>query len=359
MGYRIGKIDYGIGWKLKFESYVGGIRVNKDILKDRWASLGFYLEMGKEAALSRCQTLNKLYTAEENKRRAIDTQARIEDDKLKFNGIFPDQLVSEFETILDILVLDKWKSHWFASQKCILNLNLIDPSLWCDNTKQIYNYFKKNHWSISYTQKILYIMNKWGYFYCKKLKIHFEPIKPPRGRDKEVISDARFDAKGSQISDPITPDMLDTLERNLKLSQYRWIYLSTWFGLRPNEVDLLSKPTSVSTWSIEEWKEYKVLKIYQNKLITIPREKRFKRIPCITKDQLIGLSFIGPNLTRPLSKTLKRYLKGNITCYGGRKGFVSLMLNKGYTLEKISRWLGHQSIERTWRDYTLKTEDLV
>lgn len=58
-------------------------------------------------------------------------------------------------------------------------------------------------------------------------------------------------------------------------------------------------------------------------------------------------------LKKPLVKTLRKTFPDveGIGLYSGRKGFVDLMLKYGQTLENIAAWLGHSSIERTWKHY--------
>lgn len=70
----------------------------------------------------------------------------------------------------------------------------------------------------------------------------------------------------------------------------------------------------------------------------------------------MALGFIeNSKLQRPCLKTLKKYLKDQkISLYGGRKGFTDLMLSYGQKIEDISVWMGHTSIEVTWRYYKNK-----
>ena len=57
---------------------------------------------------------------------------------------------------------------------------------------------------------------------------------------------------------------------------------------------------------------------------------------------------------RPLVKTIRKYFGDGHDCYGGRKGFVDLMLSKKQTLENISIWMEHSTLDRTWRSYKNK-----
>ena len=38
------------------------------------------------------------------------------------------------------------------------------------------------------------------------------------------------------------------------------------------------------------------------------------------------------------------------------KGFVDLMLSKGHELENISVWMGHSTLDRTWKSYKQRTK---
>jgi len=57
------------------------------------------------------------------------------------------------------------------------------------------------------------------------------------------------------------------------------------------------------------------------------------------------------NFKRPLMKTIRSHFGDDIDLYGGRKGFSDLMLSKHQTLENISVWMGHSTLDRTWRSY--------
>lgn len=46
-----------------------------------------------------------------------------------------------------------------------------------------------------------------------------------------------------------------------------------------------------------------------------------------------------------------RYFGPGVTLYAGRKGFSDLMLSRGQSFENISIWMGHSTLQRTWRSY--------
>lgn len=96
----------------------------------------------------------------------------------------------------------------------------------------------------------------------------------------------------------------------------------------------------------------KILWVYQTKIIALPPEDRWKPIPIICDQQEFGLRIIElQSFRRPIMKTMRRYFGPGTDLYGGRKGFSDLMLSKGQLFENISIWMGHSTLNRTWRSY--------
>jgi hypothetical protein len=121
------------------------------------------------------------------------------------------------------------------------------------------------------------------------------------------------------------------------------------FGVRPQEVDNLKKK---ELWKIEEFNGKKVLWLFQTKIVALPYEDRWKPISIIFEEQEFALRIVeGQNFKRPLVKTVRRYFGEGIDLYGGRKGFTDFMLSKDQVLENTSVWMGHSTLERTWRSY--------
>lgn len=99
----------------------------------------------------------------------------------------------------------------------------------------------------------------------------------------------------------------------------------------------------------------KIIWIFQTKIIALPLEDRWKPIPLLFEEQEFALQIIkSKSFKRPLIKTMRKYFGKGIDLYGGRKGFVDLMLSKGQSLENISIWMGHSTLDRTWRSYKNK-----
>jgi hypothetical protein len=98
-----------------------------------------------------------------------------------------------------------------------------------------------------------------------------------------------------------------------------------------------------------------VLWIYQTKLTSLPPQLRWKLIPIILPEQEVALEIIRTRMfKRPNVKIVKKYFGPDTTLYGGRKGFTDLMLTYQQDFIHISQWMGHSSIERTWRNYKSK-----
>ncbi len=131
------------------------------------------------------------------------------------------------------------------------------------------------------------------------------------------------------------------------------IGFSFLFGLRPQEIDNLH---DTSLWKLEiPVQGRKVLWVFQTKLVALPPEDRWKPIPLLYDEQEFAFRIIeSKSFKRPLVKSLRQYFGRGIDLYGGRKGFTDLMLSKGHFLENISIWMGHSTLERTWKSYKNK-----
>ena len=131
---------------------------------------------------------------------------------------------------------------------------------------------------------------------------------------------------------------------------YNWLYLSVWLGLRPREIDQLHDQGLYRLQKLSE--NSALLWVYQTKLISVPPRYRWKLIPMVFAGQTEAVRIIeSGQFKRPLNKTVRHHFGRFTTLYGGRKGFTDLMLDHQQQLENISQWMGHSSIERTWRNY--------
>lgn len=349
-------------WKLQFIDYLpgpGDKRKITDIPTTEYLRLGFHYEMSYEDAKNRQHQLNDIEHLKRTEEKRIVIAKRIGTEDKTLNAFLNKADVEEFEqavlyaTAADRLAANKIESHWRAAKRILFELK-IKPEDWAYQKRRFYEVFSKRRMSPSYAQKLIAIINQWGKFYCRKYRLFFEELPFPTGREKERIADAYFEKdENGRVSDPLTPDMLERSKNNLKTEWYRWFYLSVWFGLRPFEVDQLLKPSSPRTWHIGREKGVHYLGVYQTKLMSIPQDKRTKIIPCITPEQEAGLKMIAEGgFKRPSHvKHIRPYFGENMTLYGGRKGFPQLMRSLGQTIEDYTSWMGHQTMERTFKDY--------
>jgi hypothetical protein len=128
-----------------------------------------------------------------------------------------------------------------------------------------------------------------------------------------------------------------------------------WLGLRPSELDSIIKDQA-KYLKVSTQGSIQIAEVYQSKLTGTNKANRWKAIPCFHKEQVLALQNITQNkVNKPLVKTIRSYsgVEG-LGLYSGRKGFTDLMLSLGQSLEDISQWLGHASIERTWKHYKNK-----
>lgn len=354
MGFVIKKTTYSPGFRLQYEKRSEGKRVTKDVPVNQWDHYGLSRLSTIEEMRQRVAQLNaqdKLKRLAEA-RFAIEARLKGESD-IKCALLMPAD-VAEFEAkFLRIRVDDKSKTsiHWRTCQRIIRDL-AIDPEEWFELKHFFYEYFQKKAYSINYLPKIIGILNQWGHFYCRKFKKPFLQIPSPRGNVAKNINRAfntklgnSLGSKDGNASAPLTPEMLESNRSKLSAENYNWLYLSIWLGLRPEEID------NIKTARIERIKDdLTLIHVYQSKV------DAWKTVPCYLPEQKVAIEMIDAPMKRPLNKTLQKHIAPNLTCYGGRKNFTDMMLRRGYSLEKISLWMGHKTIERTWRSYKSKTD---
>jgi integrase len=352
-------------WKLQFVSHkkehtpqsaAKKPKKEWDIPKDRWDSLGFKISMSIGMAKCHARQLNsksKLKLDELRRKKFLETQQVFE---LECSAILPEVFKREFEArfILGRAPHEDRRniaSHWRTSQAMILSLK-IDPSNWFEESLSFYDYFLDKHYSLSYLRKILRLANLWGFYICKKLGKPFLPVPSPAGHEKKRLLSAyyAFTEKPRSESASISPIQLSSIKDKIHPHLYSWIYLSVWLGLRPLEVDNLKKDGLHAFETTADGTT--VLWIHQTKLVGVPPWKRWKPIPLIFDEQKEVVNIIkNSQFQRPLIKTMRHHFGQETTLYGGRKGFTDLMLSRNQGLEHIAQWMGHSSIERTWRHY--------
>lgn len=347
------------GWRLVHERYEGNKKRQKTVPMEAWSGLGFTEKMSIAEARVRAKQLNHKKNMDKEKlRRAAQ---RVADEKVIESHVIPPEYAEEFVELLkenhfgSAAHERKLLSHWQFVQKIVAELEIEGGDLY-EERKKIYKFFIRHNLSPGYVNKILRILNMWGSFICRKQGQFFESIPSPRGQVREKIQEsyAESDYYRADGAFPLTLKVLSKLKNGINHlpGQYEWMHVSLWFGLRPGEMENLFDPAK---HRIEYDRSLKVnvLWVYQSKLSSVAKSKRWKPIPVVFDGQKEGLSYIKKGiLKRPLNKTLKAATGiDNIGGYSGRKGFTDLMLGKGQSFEDISIWLGHASIDMTWKHY--------
>lgn len=369
MGYELRKRKNKAGevrWLLYHRSIKDGVKTDSYIPTSALLQHGFHPDMDIEDARSRVSQLNGLKgieRREEARKVRILAQAR-EREALK-SAHLPEHFLEEFEQVwlkeqvgVGINGYHKYQkalSHWAYTKRLIANLKL-PVEEYRFKSRLIYDYFRRTHISYEYSRKVLRVINLWGVFVSRKMHVPFLEVKTPGKVDREAINDAWHEAGHTTTASlPLTPEALEAAKLRFKTPQYNWLFVSVWFGLRPEEIERIKRPNH---FRVEKDKEgTTIVWIYQPKLTSLARDKRYKGIPCIYSEQLKALSIIQNELlAKPLVKSIQKHIGPGINTRGGRKGFTDLMLQRGQSLEDISMWLGHQSVDMTFKRYKDKQQ---
>lgn len=338
-----------------------GFRIVEEVREDKkktvktvpilaYEALGFFPTMSLQEAKTRAKNLNY----QNDTKKIAQAARRLETLKKDASTYLPPQNITKFEKELDTMYFDNpyrleiMKRYWKAAQLLILDLSL-DATDFAAKSPQILQYFKQKNWSHDYIKRITRTLNFWG---RSCLGRAYEPLPPLTSVQVQRINDSRDDIEGVRTAaDALQWVELSAAKEKFKTEHWNWLFIATWFGLRPLEVDNLKK---AKYWRVYYSIDHKcdVLEVYQTKLTSVTKDKRWKPIPVVMKEQKEALQLIhAGDFRRPLNKTLQRIFHEKIQTYSPRKGFVDLMLKRGFALEDISIFLGHSSITMTWRVY--------
>ncbi len=364
MGYAITKLPHASKpWKVQFIDYRGNARKIRDLPETEYSRLGFRADMSIEDARKRKDQLNAQVKIKSVEAKRASIARRMDQDDVVLNAFLnaDDVLQFETDTLLQGNDQDKKQIVWKAARRCLFDLK-IEPQKWNYRKSAFYEWLRKQKFSPSYSQKIIMTINQWGEFQAMKYGFYFKALAFATGDQLYKISDAYYEKNpDGRASDPLTPEILESVRMAIKTEWFKWFFISLWFGLRPEEVDQLKKPQGKRTWMIVDaegvdGKPVKCLQVYQKKLVKIPPEKRNKRIPIFLKEQREALGMIlAGGFNRPShQRHVAPYFKGRIYTYAGRKGFALLMRKYGQDQVNYSRWLGHTTTDRTEQDYEQK-----
>lgn len=351
-------------WYVFHQTYSEGTPTQKGLPPELYETLGFQKHWTVIQAKAFCSELNKEKSKE---KQTIRRAAQKANEVISVNqDFFPDNLCELFRKKLEDENqgsdehLKKIYSHFIFIQKMCIKLKLM-PEEYRDSQKRIYNYFAAEKISVNYAKRLISVLNSWGYFHSKFKNKFYEPVQTIKGRIREKIADAQSTKAGigtrlgvREASEPLTEKALLALKNDISESFYNWLYLSVYLGLRPEEVDSLQNKQNYRL-EYDSARKINVLWVYQSKLQSIEKEKRWKLIPLFLEQQSNCLDIIAQNNFKKSSyKFARKVLPKGVTFYGGRKNFTDMMLGYSQNLEDIHGWLGHQSIDTTWKHYKNK-----
>lgn len=361
MGYIVRPNPNGI--QAKYKLYVQependtGKRPQKYVRPTEYQLHGFSTTLTYEEACKRRDELNAQSEVKRYAARKAQAAERIREEAKALSAFVTDEeeflRYAQDNLRFATIKANKFDSHWHRTKDVIAVLNLTPPEF-AEAARRIYGYFADQKYAVGYCQKLLRCLNLYGKFYAKRYKVYVEPVPYPTGYDRSDIDDAYFDENpDGGASKPLTPELLEKLS-DMPEAQYNWMRLSLWCGLRPPEVDLLKKESNIR-WETKEG--VTVLWVRQDKLKKLPRAQRWKPIPFVEPEQA-GLKelIISDNFERPLAKTVCKRIGAGFTLYAGRKGFESLMIERGHDILYVSEWMGHQSLDRTYNSYRDRTK---
>ncbi len=353
----------GLKWIVTQAEWASGQNkvVERKLTETVLSDLGFSVNMTPAQAQAHAKKLNALDAIKRKEQTSkVRASERLHDLALIENSIIPVELSELFVAHMSEnwfggeYNLRKQVQHWAKVQAIITKLN-VQPHEYFKRKNEFYKEFESLRMSKSYIEKILKVINMWGEYYAEQTKSFFKKLPSPRGIVLEKIKESSM-ATGLGAR-PMTLEILDYMKNKMPSGQWEYIRATLWLGLRPSELDAIIE-NRAKNLKTESQRGTKIVGIYQAKLTGVSKDMRWKHIPLIHPEQMAALKDINSEVViKPLVKTIRNYAPSdatNLGLYSGRKGFTDLMLELGQSLEDISQWMGHASVERTWRHYKNK-----
>lgn len=344
-----------IGFKILQDVTENGQRVQRAIRKQDWLTHGINPAWSLEEARAWAKAQNASKELKRYAERKLKTQSRLHEEHLARLAYLPPEL-RQFEAEK---LARRWERNpklrhtWTFVTKMLAHLRLNPPD-YGDQKERFYDYFASKRCSIAYVHKLLRDLNAWGAYYCKRRKLFFEKVPAPTHTDRKTIvkaNRAKVKKQGNRVSEPLTFEMLEAKKGELRPEHYNWLYVRIAFGLRPSD-----RPGKV-------WQQdgIPVLDVFQPKLDHDgDEENAWKSIPCVLPEQKVALKLLAARkLEAPSNKIISSRWPG-CTQYCGRNNFIPMMFEHGRTIEEVSAWMGHKTVERTWSYWIkLKNRKLV
>jgi hypothetical protein len=356
MGYFVSR--EGKGWAVFYESKaVPRRRVRKADL----ANLGF----GSCVTIEDARKVKDALNAQEKVRRRSDREQLQKQNARELqethSAFLPEPFLSEFTAELHHRKIRA--AHWHTAMRAIVAIGE-PPERWRFVASKFYDFIRTNGFSIPYLKVIRRAVNEWGYFLSEKLGRPFRPIPFPTGRDRNAIVLAyekysRGPKRRCRPSGRLSFQLLEKHHNRFDEAEYRWLYVSIAFGLRPEELDVsLADPTK---HAIRTKDGVTHLHIYQPKAerFEINPLRRWKKIPVKTSEQAKALEMLAQGIVKPPKNRMAGItdFRGRpVTYYGGRKEFFPSMRIR-FSEADVSRWLGHRSLDTARKHYDDPTAD--
>jgi hypothetical protein len=356
VGYFVTK--EGKGWAVFYESKaVPRRRVRKSELP----ALGF----GNCTTVEEARQVKDALNAQERVRRRADREALATDNARKIqethSAFLPEPFLSEFSAELEYRKIRP--AHWHTAMRAIAAIGE-PPERWRFVAPKFYDFIRRNGFSIPYLKVIRRAVNEWGYFLSEKLGRPFRPIPFPTGRDRNAIVLAyekfsRGPKRRCRPSGRLSFHLLEDIKGRFDEAEYRWLYVSIAFGLRPEELDTsLTDPTK---HAIRTRDGVTHLHVYQPKAerFEVNPLRRWKKIPVKTEEQAKALQMLREGVVKPPKNRMAgiQDFRGRpVTYYGGRKEFFPSMRTR-FPEADVSRWLGHRSLDTARKHYDDPTMD--
>lgn len=361
----------GVVWRLMYQSYKNGERSQDPVGEREFTRLGFKQDMTPEEARRQAKIINAENRLKNSKDRKVEdalqaaarNARRIKKEKSVF---LPSEEHADF--IVNYLAKRRFGSeenrkrifsHWNRAQKIITFLRML-PKDFEPRCDEIYDHMIDSAISVDYAMKLRRVINLWGQFYSRLHNSYFKPLPPPDSFVRNQIQEAyeesdNFRGASALLTEEIFNNVLKPKFEAEGLSkQSNFLALTLYLGLRPSECDWLKKRQF--TFAFDETLGVDVLHVYQAKLVRLKKADRWKFIPLFLPQQkVLKTVILNLDFERPLTKTVKSYSRNRkLTLYGGRKYFCDLMLKYSQRLEDISGWMGHSTVNQTWRTYRNK-----
>jgi len=343
MGYQVRKLKKG--WCLFYVKDGGKAGVESRTVKPgepEYGETGLRPEMALEEARRVIEAFRKHKEASRYAARRHRVAQRLIEEKTVEGAYLPKGLAAEFEEVLKRNRVPS--AHWHTARRMILALGL-QPRTWYDESDQFYAYLEGKGYSNDYVKKLMRAVNEYGWFYSKRMGQPWRDIKNPRGHWNKRIRKARV-VKALRAGHPaycvrLRPEDLTRQRSRLEATEWAWLWVTLWFGLRPAETDARG-------WvlSYDEENGMDCLEVVQEKIEGEP-----KKIPILFPEQRQAVELMKGPLHRPSRKRMVSVFGKAVRLYSCRKGFVNLMHENGRSITEISAWLGHSSITTTMRYY--------